>query len=267
MIAGPTELGIIVDSSADPELVAYDLVSQAEHSNDTMCFVITTSKSKARQIQKSLEKLIPNEFTRSDYQAGAKLISEMLSKSGITSVTDAGTGVKSLQSYHDAYNSGELKTRIYCMIRDYAFDEVNDSGKKTGYGDEWVRIGALKLACDGSISERTARLSKPYIGRPNDFGIIVHDEEHLYEEALKAHLNDWQIGIHANGDVGIDIALNVYERLQKEKFREDPRFRLEHCTVINKSLIERIKALNAIPNPNLINQGDKNCILEKNLSI
>ena len=196
-----------------------------------------------------VEKLIPNEFTRADYQAGAKLISEMLSKSGITSVTDAGTGVRSLQSYQDAYSSGELKTRIYCMIRGYAFDEVNDSGKKTGHGDEWVRIGALKLACDGSISERTARLSEPYIGRPNDYGIIVHDEEHLYEEALKAHLNDWQIGIHANGDVGIDIALKVYERLQKEKFREDPRFRLEHCTVINKSLIERIKALNAIPNP------------------
>jgi len=60
MIAGPTELGIIVDSSANPELVAYDLISQAEHSNDTMCFVITTSKSIAKQIQKSLEKLIPN---------------------------------------------------------------------------------------------------------------------------------------------------------------------------------------------------------------
>ena len=47
MIAGPTELGIIVDSTTNPELVAYDLISQAEHSNDTMCFVITTSKSKA----------------------------------------------------------------------------------------------------------------------------------------------------------------------------------------------------------------------------
>ena len=81
----------------------------------------------------------------------------MLSRSGITSVTDAGTSVKSLQSFEDSYNSGELKTRVYCMIRDYAFDEVNDSGKKTGYGDEWVKIGALKLVCDGSISERTAR--------------------------------------------------------------------------------------------------------------
>jgi len=60
MIAGPTELGIIADSTADPELVALDLISQAEHSNDTMCFVITTSKTVAKQIQKSLEKLIPN---------------------------------------------------------------------------------------------------------------------------------------------------------------------------------------------------------------
>ena len=60
MIAGPTELGIIADTSSNPELIAYDLISQAEHSNDTMCFVITTSKSLAKQIQNSLEKIIPD---------------------------------------------------------------------------------------------------------------------------------------------------------------------------------------------------------------
>ena len=60
MIAGPTELGIIVDTTADPELVVIDLISQAEHSNDTMCFVITTSKTMAKKIQKTLEKLIPD---------------------------------------------------------------------------------------------------------------------------------------------------------------------------------------------------------------
>jgi len=79
MIAGPTELGIIVDSSADPELVANDLVSQAEHSNDTMCFVITTSKSKATQIQKSLEKLIPN-IERSS------IIKQSISKNGFIAI-------------------------------------------------------------------------------------------------------------------------------------------------------------------------------------
>ena len=197
----------------------------------------------------AVENLIPNEFTRADYQEGAKVISEMMSKTGITSVTDAGTGSRSLQSYKDAHDNGELRTRIYCMIRGYAFDEINQSGKKTGYGDKWVKVGALKLACDGSISERTARLSEPYIGRPNDYGIIVNTEEQLYKQAIKAHKEDWQIGIHANGDIGIDIALNVYERLQKENYKKDPRFRLEHCTVINDKLIKRIKALNAIPTP------------------
>ena len=59
MIAGPTELDIIADVSSDPELVALDLISQAEHSKDTICFVITQSKTMAKQIKKSIEKLIP----------------------------------------------------------------------------------------------------------------------------------------------------------------------------------------------------------------
>jgi histidinol dehydrogenase len=79
MIAGPTELGIIADASADPELIAYDLVSQAEHSNDTMCFVITTSKSKAKQIQKSLEKLIPD-VERSS------IVKQSISKNGFIAI-------------------------------------------------------------------------------------------------------------------------------------------------------------------------------------
>lgn len=197
----------------------------------------------------AIENLIPNIFSRSEYQAGAKLISQMMSKSGITSVTDAGTDARSYQSYQDAHDAKELKTRIYCMMRGRGVDEMMRAGKKTGDGDEWVRVGAMKLACDGSISERTARLSESYIGRPNDYGIIVNDEEMLYEQAIKAHKKDWQIGIHANGDVGIDIVLNVYERLQKVYYRKDPRFRLEHCTVINDDLIRRIKALKAIPTP------------------
>ena len=60
MIAGPTELGIIADTSSNPELIAYDLISQAEHSSDTMCFVITNSRNLAKKIQKSLDKIIPD---------------------------------------------------------------------------------------------------------------------------------------------------------------------------------------------------------------
>src|SRR5437899_12810304 len=74
-------------------------------------------------------------------------------------------------------------------------------------------------------------------------------EEELYTHARKAHLAGWQIGTHANGDVGIVTTLRVYERLQKESPLRDPRFRLEHCTVVNDELIARMKALGAIPTP------------------
>ena len=79
MVAGPTELGIIADASSDPELVALDLISQAEHSKDTMCFVITQSKTMAKQIQKSIEKLIPGTERSS-------IIKESISKNGFIAV-------------------------------------------------------------------------------------------------------------------------------------------------------------------------------------
>ena len=123
------------------------------------------------------------------------------------------------------------------------------AGVRTGLGDEWVRVGAMKQTCDGSISERTARLSETYVGRPDYYGILVTEEDDLYERARKAHEAGWQNGIHANGDVAIDMVLRVYERLHREIPRRDPRFRIEHCTVINPSLVERIRALGVIPNP------------------
>jgi predicted amidohydrolase YtcJ len=123
------------------------------------------------------------------------------------------------------------------------------AGVRTGLGDEWVRIGAIKLYCDGSISERTARLTEPYVGRPHDFGILLASEEELYANARKAHQAGWQIGTHANGDAAIAIMLGIYERLQREMPRRDPCYRLEHCTVVNPSLIRRIRALGAIPTP------------------
>ena len=195
------------------------------------------------------EKAIPHSFTRDDHREGVKLISKMMARTGITSATEAQGTPTDLRAYQDARESGDLLHRAYCFINFHFLDAMIAAGNRTGLGDEWVRVGAVKLVCDGSISERTARLSTPYEGRPSDYGILVMTEEELYTHGRKAHLAGWQIGTHANGDVGTDTTLRVYERLQKESPRRDPRFRLEHCTVVNDNLIARIKALGAIPTP------------------
>jgi hypothetical protein len=199
--------------------------------------------------KEQFQALIPTNFTRDDHREAVKLIARMMTRTGITSVTDALGTPDSLRGYQDARDSGDLLLRVYCHIYYQFLDQMQAAGVRTGLGDEWVRVGAQKVICDGSISERTARLSQAYMGRPNDFGILVTPEDQLYEISRKAHAAGWQLATHANGDVGIDTTLRVYERLQKEMPRRDPRFRLEHCTVINDSLVERIHALGAIPTP------------------
>ncbi len=183
------------------------------------------------------------------YIDGVELISNMLAKSGITSIHDASGGIKDLDAYQAAYQKGVLKTRIYNHIRGFQIYKMIEAGIRTGLGDKWVKVGPLKSVIDGSISERTARLSEPYIGSKDDYGILVSDPDDLYELCRDAHNAGWQIGVHSNGDVGIDITLGIFERLQKENPRKDPRFRLEHCTVINDSLVKRIAAIGAIPCP------------------
>jgi predicted amidohydrolase YtcJ len=192
---------------------------------------------------------MPAAGTRTQRRDGVKLITQMLVRAGVTSAHDALGTPDDLLAYQDAYETGDLHTRIYCLIGQPHIDEMIRAGIRTGLGNEWVRVGAMKLMLDGSISERTARLSEPYIGRPNDYGILIMGEEEMYTWARKAHLAGWQVASHANGDGTIDQALRVYERLQRESPRNDPRFRLEHCTVINADLVRRIKALGAIPTP------------------
>jgi len=200
----------------------------------------------ARQV---IEKLIPSTYSRDDYREAVKLISRLMSRAGITSVHDAQGSPEDLRAYQDAHAAGDLSLRVYCLIDYPHIDRMIEAGVRTGLGNEWVRVGAMKMTCDGSISERTARLSEAYVGRPEDYGILVMTEEDRYTRSRKAHEAGWQIGVHANGDVAIDIVLRVYERLQRELPRRDPRFRVEHCTVVTDSLIQRIRALGAIPTP------------------
>ena len=200
--------------------------------------------------KEQFEALIPTTFTRDDHREGVKLIAKMMTRTGITSVTDAlgSPTACGLTKTHTnpvtsccasiATSTTSISTR--CRLR------ASGPGWATS-GCAWERRRGI--CWNGSISERTARLSEPYMGRPNDFGILVTPEDQLYEISRKAHAAGWQLATHANGDVGIDITLKVYERLQKEMPRRDPRFRLEHCTVINDSLVERIRALGAIPTP------------------
>jgi predicted amidohydrolase YtcJ len=195
-------------------------------------------------------KLIPQKNTREDYRHGAAFISKLFTSKGVTSACDADATPEGVQGYQDARDAGELAMRMYCHVSARSLDRFMDAGVHTGFGDEWVRIGGVKQYADGSISERTAWLSQPYIGIGKDYvGLQLSSRDELYETGRKAHAAGWQLATHANGDLAIDRILSVYEQIQKEAPRKDPRFRIEHCTLITDSLIQRMRALQVIPAP------------------
>jgi predicted amidohydrolase YtcJ len=195
-------------------------------------------------------RLIPQSNTRGDYRRGAALISKMFISKGVTSACDADASPEDVQGYQDARDAGELAMRMYCHVSASSLDHFMAAGIHTGFGDEWLRLGGVKQYADGSISERTAWLSQPYIGIPNNYaGLQRSSREQLFETGRKAHSAGWQLATHANGDLAIDRILGVYEQIQKEVPRVDPRFRIEHCTLLTDSLIQRMRALQVIPAP------------------
>jgi predicted amidohydrolase YtcJ len=199
----------------------------------------------------AFRKLSAYEPTRDNYREGAALISKMFSEKGITSMCDAEGTTDGLQGYQDARDAGQLRCRVYShMFVGPDFDRLLSAGIHTGFGDDMVRVGALKQLADGSISERTAWLSKPYIGvTPPYSGLQTVSRELLYENCKRAHAAGWQLATHANGDLAIAEVLGIYEQLQREMPRPDARYRLEHCTLVNPQLVQRIRKLNALPIP------------------
>jgi predicted amidohydrolase YtcJ len=175
-------------------------------------------------------------------------ISTLLTAAGLTSVHDAGASRDKLVAYQDAYRAGELRHRAYVMVRG-AYQDLRDAGVYTGFGDEWLRIGGVKYAADGSASERTMRMSTPFEGKPDDYGILTMSQEEIYEVVEEAHRHNWQVGIQANGDVAIDMVLNAYERVLDRWPHPDRRHRIEHCSLVNPDLLQRIKDTGTIPTP------------------
>jgi len=92
MLAGPTELGIIADNSANPEYIALDLISQAEHSSDTFCYLITNSEKTAKLVNQTISKLLPT-IQRQD------LVKSSLSKNGFIAVCKNNSDMTNLINY------------------------------------------------------------------------------------------------------------------------------------------------------------------------
>ena len=179
------------------------------------------------------------------------LISKRMAATGLTSTTDATGETDDWTAYLDALEQDAMHFRLSFMPRgdDPIYSAMKSANIRSGFGDAMLRVGAVKYLADGSASERTMRMSQPFEGRPDDYGISTMDQAEIDAAVDDAVANGFRIGIHANGDVTIDQVLNAYERVLDGWDGPNPRFRIEHCSLVTLALLERIKSTGVVPAP------------------
>ena len=187
--------------------------------------------------------------TPKDRRRGLQRICQMLTPVGLTSVHDARVTNDELLTYQEGRDNGDLTLRAYLLMAHDHFPALRDAGLKTGFGDDRLRLGGIKMVADGAIASRTAYLSEPYEGSPCDHGILAIPADEIERQVMEIHKAGFQVCIHANGDLTIDMVLSAYEKAQAAFPRPDPRHRVEHCTLVNTDLLNRMKALGAVATP------------------
>jgi predicted amidohydrolase YtcJ len=178
-------------------------------------------------------KLVPP-ASREDNRKAAVWQLQEFAKAGLTAIHDADASIEDVRAYMDAALAGELPIRVYLLVQFAEISKLDLWGIRTGFGNEMLRIGGTKLYTDGAIAGRTARLSKPYVGRPQDVGILTVTQEELDRRVLQAHAEGWQVGVHANGDVAIEMVLSSYEKAIRAHPRPRPAVPIEHCTLVSR---------------------------------
>jgi predicted amidohydrolase YtcJ len=195
-------------------------------------------------------------------RAGQQYLAE-----GITSCNEAGIGggwighsPVELAAYQAARDQGRLHVRVELMIASEVLHELGanpednlerglDLGIRTGFGDNWLRIGAVKVFSDGSLVGRTAAMHDNYPGPGEGRGYLQADAAELQATIIAAHRSGWQVATHAIGDRAIDVALDAYARALAQYPRQDARHRIEHFAVVQPRQLAQAAELGVIGVP------------------
>ncbi|MEO8027451.1 MAG: amidohydrolase, partial [Bryobacteraceae bacterium] len=151
---------------------------------------------------------------------------------GITSIIEASTPLESWPEWQSIYaaHRGELP-RAAVQIGWPGAEALQKFGKRTGDGDEFLRLGAIKLFVDGGFTGPAAYTIAPYKGQGDYRGKLVRPEAEFAAIVKQTHALGWQLGMHTIGDGAIQLAANVLAKVLDENPRADHRHYLNHFSM------------------------------------
>lgn len=182
--------------------------------------------------------LIPP-LTAEQIRQALRLGCQEMHRFGITSVVEPGLRPPDIRAYQSFYQDGELTVRTNLMPSWHGFfqDEeetqldyrARELGVYTGLGDEWLRIGALKMAIDGGTTPHTAYMYEPYEGDTELVAFNRLSEDKLLRYFRTAQELGWDVGIHCCGDHAQDLAVDTFAAVARHAPRPDTRHSIIHA--------------------------------------
>lgn len=194
-----------------------------------------------------VEKAIPEPSEEDDVQV-IFAAQQNLWKFGLTGVHDFDR-IRSFRALQRLHERGDLKLRVLKNLPVESLDVIAELGLRSGFGDDLLRIGAIKLFADGALGPRTAAMIEPYAGEHENRGMLFMDSEQIYELGQKAAQAGFGLTVHAIGDRANHEVLNAIEQLRSfERQNNLPlrRHRIEHVQILHSNDISRLGQLDVV---------------------
>jgi len=153
-------------------------------------------------------------------------------------------------AYQWLHARGELGLRVVKYLPASALDCALKVGLRAGLGDDWLRVGGIKVYADGALGPRTAAMLAPYEGEPHNVGVLTTDADALRDLARRATAGGLPLAVHAIGDranrLVLDVLADVVQGSDEGADRRVNRHRIEHVQLLHPDDVDRLAALGVV---------------------
>ncbi|HEY3122157.1 MAG TPA: amidohydrolase [Vicinamibacteria bacterium] len=191
-----------------------------------------------------VDRVIPEPTREMNLRAARAGLAEA-ARVGVTTIQD-NSSIDALPTYQELRTRGELTARFYVWRYIASMGALKQAGIRSGLGDEWIRLGALKILSDGSMGAGTAAFFEPYADDPSTRGLLLYAVPELERLILEADAAGFQLAVHAIGDRANSLVLDAFEKAARANGARERRFRIEHAQVVRKADLARYRALGVI---------------------
>ena len=191
--------------------------------------------------------------TQEDRIAAIRHASDQLLHWGVTTVSAMSIEEEAMRDFQSLYREfkGPLVSTVLCPLvpatkpTDECVQFVKGRSVVTGFGDQSLKLGALKIFADGGITGRGAWFKEAYKGRPGYHG-IPQVTKALFPVVKEADKLGWQLHFHCCGDAAAELAIEALEAAQQENHTSGRRHVLTHLYVLSPGMMARMRALGVV---------------------